>query len=142
MFSGSEIDRDLIQAYLETEYRVLGERLMTLRIGEHCPALASLHVGYGVRCSTFVTACNPYSVALDDVPNAARQADLARELMQRELAFVDGVGLHPSGQWPGEASYLVLGPTLDEARLLGVRLEQNAIVWSDADAVPQLILLR
>lgn len=142
LFSGSEIDRDLIQAYLETEYRVFGDRPLTLRAGEHCPALASLHARYGVRCSAFLTACNPYSVALDDAANAARQAELAHELVQHGLAYVDGIGLHSSGQWPGEASYLALGLRLDEARLLGARLEQNAIVWSDADAVPQLILLR
>jgi hypothetical protein len=31
---------------------------------------------------------------------------------------------------------------LEAAKTLGRALRQNAIVWSDADAVPRLILLR
>ena len=42
----------------------------------------------------------------------------------------------------GEASYLIFGLTLEAAKMLGMRLEQNAIVWAGVDAVPQLILLR
>jgi len=101
-----------------------------------------LHAACGVPCSAFVTACNPYSAALDDAANAERQAVLAHELSHRHCVFRDAIGQHRSNQWPGEASYLVFGLSLEEARLLGIGLEQNAIVWSGADAVPQLILLR
>ena len=67
---------------------------------------------------------------------------LGRALRQRSLICLEGVGRHPANQWPGEVSYLILGLTLDAAKTLGTRLEQNAIVWSGADAVPRLILLR
>ena len=53
-----------------------------------------------------------------------------------------GLGQHPTNGWSGEVSYLILGLTLEAAKVLGARHEQNAIVWSDADALPQLILLR
>jgi len=36
----------------------------------------------------------------------------------------------------------VYGLTLEAAKTLGSRLEQNAFVCNGADAVPQLILLR
>jgi len=36
----------------------------------------------------------------------------------------------------------VPGLSLEASKSLGARFEQNAIVWSGADAVPQLILLR
>ena len=58
------------------------------------------------------------------------------------LEFVAGIGQHPSNQWPGEPSYLVFGLTLEAAKTLGTRLEQNAIVWNGSDGTPQLILLR
>ncbi len=64
------------------------------------------------------------------------------ELGRRSLAYIEGIGQHPSKQWPGEASYLVFGLELEAAKTLGRALRQNAIVWSDADAVPRLILLR
>ena len=67
---------------------------------------------------------------------------LATALEQRGLAFVSGIGQHPSNTWEGEASFIVYGLALADAKALGVHLQQNAIVWSAADGVPQLILLR
>lgn len=142
MFSDSAIDRSTIQAYLETDYRILGNNPSTLRIGVACPELAALHKTHQADSSVFITACNPFSQTFDEAANAVRQAALARELTQRSLLYIDGIGQHPSNQWPGEASFLVFGLTLEAARTLGARLEQNAIVWSGPDAVPQLILLR
>jgi hypothetical protein len=52
------------------------------------------------------------------------------------------LGRHLAGNWPGERSVLVLGLELDAASALGIALRQNAIVCADADAVPQLVLLR
>ncbi len=143
MFSASVIDREIIQAYLETQYHVHGDAPATLVAGQANAALAALHRAAGVTCSAFITAWNPFSQpACDVASNARRQAELARELTQRGLRVIDGIGQHPSGHWPGEESFLVLGLTLEDAKAIGVRHAQNAIVWSGADAVPQLILLR
>ena len=142
MFSDSSIPRDTIQAYLETHYQVLGETPATLRIGQFNPTLAALHDASRVASSAFITACNPLSERLDSQANAARQDALARKLDALGLTRIDGVGQHPSNNWPGEASFLVLGVALDAAKALGNEHGQNAIVWSGADAVPQLILLR
>ena len=130
------------QAYQETEYRVQGDEPFTLRVGQASKVLAILQKRLRVDCSAYITACNPYSQQLDDATNMQRHAELGRELRQRSLIAFEGVGQHPSNQWLGEVSYLILGLTLEAAKVLGSRLEQNAIVWSGADAVPQLILLR
>jgi len=58
------------------------------------------------------------------------------------LKFLDGFGQDPAGKWTEEESFLVLGISLEAAKKLGNQFEQNAIVWSDSDAVPQLIMLR
>ena len=142
LFSGSNIDSDTIQAYLETEYHIHDGTTAILRVGVVCPQLAALHQAHGVDCSAFITACNPLSQLLDDAANAERQRSLAGELKHRSLGFIVGVGQHPSNQWTGEASFLVLGVTLEAARELGNQHEQNAIIWSGTDAVPQLILLQ
>jgi hypothetical protein len=138
----SIIDAGTVQAYRETEYAVHGDEPFTLRVGQVCPALAAAQQRHRVDCSAYITACNPFSQPLDDEANAGRHAALGRELGQRSLACIEGVGKHPSNNWPGEASYLIFGLTLQVARTLGARLEQNAIIWTGADAVPQLILLR
>ena len=136
------IDAGTVQAFWETEYRVHGHETFTLKVGEVCPALDAVHKRHRVDCSAYITACNPFSQILDDEANAERHAALGREINQRSLASIEGIGQHPSNQWPGEASHLIFGLTLEAAKTLGTRLEQNAIVWSGADAVPQLILLR
>jgi len=142
LFSDSAIPKDVIQAYLETHYHVHGHAPTTLKVGEANPHLAALHAAAGVACSAFVTAWNPFSEQQDPARNHERQQALAQTLQQRGLAFIDGIGQHPSNEWPGEASFLVLGLGLDDAKALGTQFGQNAIVWSGADAVPQLVLLR
>ncbi|ARU06022.1 hypothetical protein CCO03_16315 [Comamonas serinivorans] len=136
-----DLDASTHQAFLDTDYHVHGDPPFTLRVNEASAALLALHARAGVRCSAFVTACNPQSTPLDEATNAARQADLADELTRRGLAFIPGVGQHPSNPWPGEASFLILGLDPAEAGALGAQLGQHAILWSGADAVPQLVLL-
>lgn len=142
MLSSTIIDPGTSQAYLETEYHVHGDPAFTLRVGQASPELLDAHKRQRTKCSAFLTAHNPFSELLDEGTNAARQADLARELTHRSLVFHGGMGRHPSNDWPGEESFLVFDLSLEAAKTLCVRFQQNAFVWSGADAVPQLILLR
>ena len=142
MFSASDIHPDLIQAYMETEFRVLEGLTFTLRVGQVSSDLLVAHKRHRVESSAFVTACNPFSQTVSDEINAEKQKALAKELTSRSLEFVEGIGQHPSSKWLGEPSYLIFGLTLEAAKTLGNRFEQNAIVWNGSDGTPQLILLR
>jgi len=141
MTNSSSIDPVTIQAYRETHYIVESETPVTLRVGERNVALAALHKEAGVESSAFVTAWNPFSQKHDDDLNARRQEALADDLARLGVTVMDGEGKHPVDGW-GEPSFLVLGISLEAAKELGARNEQNAIVWAGADAVPQLVLLR
>jgi hypothetical protein len=138
----SVIDAGLIQAYRETHYLVGGTEPFVLRVDERSTALAAAHKRLRTDCSAFITACNPLSEDVGAAFNAQLHAELGLSLRRRGLAYIEGVGQHPSNQWPGEPSYLVFGLKLEAAKTLGRTLRQNAIIWSDADAVPRLILLR
>lgn len=138
----SAISPGLLQAYRETHFVVSGPAPFTLQIGKLCSDLAQLHRTAGVECSAFITACNPFSQELSPTENEARHAELGAILQQRGLPFHEGRGQHPSGGWPAEPSYLVIGLCLSAARELGTAWGQNAIVWAGADAVPALVLLR
>ena len=142
MFQDSVIAQSSIQAYLQTDYHVHGATPLTLNIGVANAGLAALHKTHSVESSAYVTACNPFSQALDNSANDTRQAVLARELQQHGLTYINGIGQHPTNGWTGEQSFLVLGLSREDAKMLGARYKQNAIVWCGPDAVPELVLLR
>ena len=141
MFSESTLPSGLIQAYRETHYKAPSLDL-ALVVDQPNPALDQAQRRHRSGCSAFITACNPYSVELTPTDNGVRQLELAAELRSRSLAFVDGIGQHPSNEWSGEPIFLVFGLTLEAAKTLCARLEQNGFVWSGPDAVPSLILLK
>ena len=136
------IDPATIKAYRETEYRVHGEPVFILRADVASAALQEAHYRHSATCSAFLTACNPYSRLCSPKDNASRQASLLSDIQALNLVVLPGIGQHTGNTWPGEESFLVFGLDLKTARSLGARFEQNALIWSDADAVPQLILLR
>jgi len=134
------MDDDLIQAYKETHYTVQDAEPFVLRIGEASDAVLACHKLHRVECSAFITAWNPFSQQLTAQENEDRQQALIAEIKGRSLSFLPGVGQHPSNNWPGEESVLVLGLSLEAAKTLGRRLEQNAVVCTGRDGVPQLVM--
>lgn len=138
----SQLPAGLIEAYAQTEFRVHAQPAFTLYIGQYCALLQQAMAQAQVNTCLFITACNPYSQSLNDNDNAQRTKQLETDLNRRGLSYLTGVGQHASNEWPGEASFLVLGVSPDSAKELGYAYEQNAIVWSDAQAVAQLWLLR
>lgn len=140
--SDSSIDAATVLAYRQTEYRVCGDSGAVLKVGVRSAQLARLHAAHQTDCSSFITACNPLGAVLDESVNAQRQQALAAQLSRRSLVALPGVGQHPWNGWPGEPSYLVLGLSRQAAQELGRQFAQNALIWSGADAVPELILLR
>lgn len=142
MLSESVIQPETIQAYRETEYRITGEQSLVLRIAEHNEPLSRLYKSNKLDSCAFITACNPCSRCLSDTGNAHRHEELGRELQSRGLKFFQGEGKRPAGDWPAEMSYLILGLSLEAAKILGKKYEQNAIVWCGSDAMPLLVLLK
>jgi len=138
----SEIPPVTIKAYLETDYCVFGESPFVLRVGIANEPLAKLYKRLKTNCGVFVTAFNPFSNEAGESANTARQVELVKELNRRSLTFFDGIGKHPSGEWTAEASYFVLGLSLEAAKALGKKYDQNAVVWCGSDAIPELVLLR
>ena len=136
------IPASTLAAYRQTDSRVYAPQPFTLKVGLFSSSLLALHGQYGVRSSVFVTANNPFSRLLTAEENAARQRKLREAVKHRGWPFLCGSGQHFSGPWPAEASLLVLGPDRDNAVALGRDFGQNAVVYCDADCVPELLLLR
>ncbi len=146
MFQDTALSPKLIQAFLKTHYRVHehGPDVppLTLRVGQASAGLAALHQTHGVDGSAFLTAYNPYAKKADEKVNQNRQEDLKQELSGRSLTFLPGEGQHPTNGWEPEPSVLVLGLSLEAAKVMGRKCEQAAIVWIGPTAVPELVLLQ
>lgn len=146
--SGSEtqLAPSLLQAYLETEYGVASSNEsvadFNLKVGAVSAHLLTLHKRQGVECSAYITPCNPLGESLCAVENESRLTAFRAQLHKRSLLWLEGVGAHSDGQWPGEPSFLVLGLSLESAKLLAKEQAQNAFVWVGKDGVPHLVLLR
>ncbi len=138
----SKINEETIEAYLSTLYIVYGVDGLTLKIGVPNVELQAIYNQYNFESAAFVTAYNPFSQITCDDANQIRQMQLREEIEKQGSIFFNAVGEHPSGSWPGEPSFFILGLSISDAKLIGNRYEQNAIVWCDERAVPNLVLLR
>lgn len=140
----SAIDPDLLSIYQKSDYRVLGggENSFVMHIGIPCEPLRNLLLRTGVSTSCFVSAYNPRSEPCTDEENARAQAQLTQDVRQMGLSYLEGVGEDPDGECAGEPCLLVLGISYENTVTLGKRYGQNAVLWSEVDGMPQLLLLR
>lgn len=141
--SRTEISREKILAYSEAIYRAgTGPSAFVLRIGTFSPELERCFLANRVSCALFITAFNPLGIIADDESNESSHAHLGDELRAHRVKCIEGEGADPAGLWPPEKSYLALGVNAAVARELGLCFKQDAVVWADKDAIPQLLLLR
>jgi len=138
----SLISPETVQAYRETEFRVFAANPLVLKISETSSELIELYEVTRNDACAFVTACNPQGELVSELENLDLQNQLEEDIKFRGLTYIPGEGKHPEGGWPGEPSFLIFDLSLESAKTLGRKFNQNAIIWCDQDAVPQLILLR
>jgi hypothetical protein len=136
------LSSELIDAYRQTHYQVLGDELITLIIGERHGGMLRLMGAYHCSRAAFITAWNPFSQRTSPQENLARQEQLKSLLQSIELPFIEGEGRHPDGQWEGEPSLWVPGIEQAVADQIARQFEQNAYVWIDNTGCPTLRLLR
>ena len=142
VLSDTRISTHLLESYRQTDYQVHGPVPFSLNIGLPSEPLLQLYKQHRCDCAAFITACNPYSQKLAPAVNAQRHLDLMADLTSRSLIFVEGMGIGQDPDWPGEVSCLIFGLALEASRVLGRKFNQNALVWCDQDAKPELVLLR
>jgi uncharacterized protein len=127
---------DLIKAYEKALYAVQDGPV--LRIGEPSAALDTLLDVQAAATAAFVTAANPRGEQRSHAENEAAMRALRASLA---WPYLPGEGSDPEGRWSPEPSVLVLGISRADAEALGRRLEQNAIVFVDKGAAPELVLM-
>ncbi len=139
----TEISLEKIKAYEATHYRAgAGPKACVLRIGQHSPELALRYVATGADSALFITAFNPFGEAQGNKANEDVHAQLGEVLRTLVADVTEGAGADPTKKWDPEMSYLARGISAEDARELGRRFKQDAVVWAGEDAIPKLLLLR
>lgn len=134
------LDEQLVQAYMNAEYRVLNPAIC-IKIGEINPFLNELLMDNNAFYFAFITAENPFSNSFTDSENEFLMNQLATDLKNLNLVFLKGIGIDPSGGWPGENSFFILDINPATAIELGKKYEQNAIVIGKLGDAAKLELL-
>ena len=134
----SQLDPDLLEAYLQTDYIVSDDPPMLMNIGVQSDDARILLASFNTDCGAFITAWNPRSTLLNDEDNDDRQAALLAEIELRRLNYLVGYGERE--EWR-EYSYFILAISREEASELAHQFEQNAYVWVGADGAPELVTM-
>ena len=135
------ISAELLDAYRATVYRVHApDGAIELRIGAANPALDALLARHTVDRAAFVTACNPMSDPRAAAENAAASARLHEDIVAAGFACLSGEGIDPTGRWPVEISFLVLGISPAAAAGLATQYRQAAFVYHRCGAAPEVVL--
>lgn len=130
---------NLIDAYKKAHYTT--ELGITLLIGKSNAKLEMFMNVKGYQEAIYITAWNPFSQALTATENAYRNQQLLKDLKKESFSFhiEKGVGQDPTGHWPGEESFLVLGMDKDLGYKLALKYEQNAFVYYSRNGVAELV---
>ncbi len=139
----TRISKEKIDAYLNTDYRLNHVPApFSLTVGARSDALLELFSVFNTQCGALITACNPAGTEQSEQANLAAQEQLVKELAQLGFAWIDAAAIAKDASWPAERGCFIFGIELDQAKTIGSRYLQDAIIWAADNGVAQLILLR
>jgi hypothetical protein len=134
------LNKDLIEAYRDSDYVVLTKPELVLRVGEPSERLDRLLEEHGAESAVFVTAANPRSEKKSAAQNAEAMSALEGILAAAGYPRYPGEGRNEERTWR-EPSVLAIGIYRDNAQALGRLFGQNAVVFIEMGKAPELLLL-
>ena len=137
-FSAIEI-ANLHIAYQQAVYEAHCDRdKIKLYIGKRNPKLERLLKSLQAKTWALITASNPYSQCLSESENLQRHQELIEYLQPLSYSIFDAWGKDQLGDWTPEKSVLIIGIDSLQAKTIGRRFEQNAIVYGELGKPAQL----
>ena len=131
---------ELETAYRATTYRVfLPGGCCDLRIDQASEGLRCWLETAGASAFVVLTAHNPGSKKLSTEANMERQSAMEVFLLEKHYEPYAGENVVDDGSWPVEECCFITDMTLLDAKALGARFGQNAIVYGTADGIPRLV---
>lgn len=135
-----KVSPELIAAYQDADYVIFADPEFVLKIGEPSARLDALLDEVGATAAAFVTAANPRSKKKSAAENASALSALDQLIAAAGYPWRAGEGREPDGSW-AEPSRLVIGIYRENAEALGRLFGQNAIVFVEKGAAPELVVL-
>ncbi len=125
--------------YRSTCYKVfIDDQIFDLYIGQLNTDFQAYLSASNIDTWAIITAWNPYSKLKTDQENQSAQDQLMASLI--DFTYYQAVGIPDASQkWSPEESLFVLNISKAIAVALGQQFEQNALVFGQADAAPELV---
>ena len=135
------LDPALRLAYERAVYAIFASPGVEFRIGERSDMIEAMMTMSHARTAAFVSSANTRGVATPENERRLAEFLLRSEVSGMKYRVYQGEGRDPQGKWTAEPSVLIMGIPRAEAEALGRKLEQNAIVWIEKGAAPELLVL-
>lgn len=129
----------LIDSYLNTRFEVDGKFTLQPRI--RSVEIEGLFSEKNHQSASCITAFNPASKVCSDEENLSFHEKLIREVESMCVQFLPMLGRCPRGKWKNENGLLLLGVSLNQAKELGRKFNQNAIVFVGRDCIPEIYVI-
>ena len=139
-YNSNKIDQSLLKAYNETVYSTLNP-VLEIKIGQENEELSVFLFDNNAFTWAFVSACNPFSIKIEDEENQKRHQILIDITQNGEFRFLEGQGKHPDSDW-SEKSLLILDISKKEAIKLAKDFQQNAIVFGYFNRAAELVICK
>jgi hypothetical protein len=127
------------EAFLETNYIVLIENGIVLKIGEFPIQLVEKFPQ--IKAWAFITAWNPLPDILTKTENDDRNNQLRDQLESEEFVYHPGIGISKSEDW-SEDSFFIMNIELKEANAISSKYGQLAFLYGDLANGNQLIFTK
>ncbi len=132
------MDSELIQAYTETDYHILPIELI-VKIGKRNARLDFEMDRLSLMNFIIITAWNPRSVEAEYEDNLIQNLKLLKDLVEEDLLIYPALGKTKENIWKPEESWCIFNASKELGLDLGVRYNQNAIVYGEINKPSELL---
>ena len=130
-----------IKAFKDTNYivNIAHNEAITINVGKVYPNLD--RAIKPLNTWAFITAYNPLPKILSDSENTIRNNNLKQDIESLGFQFYTGYGIAKDKSWK-EESFLIVGIEKQEAKKLGAKYGQLAILIGKVGLKSELIILK
>ena len=130
---------ELAAFYSETDFVILDDPPIIMRVGERHDGVRLLLQSFAVDTAVFLSGINPVAAGSSEDERIDRQMQLLSLVEEERLNYFIAMAEHPLSGWT-QQSYFVLGVDKSQAADWAATFQQRAYIWIPPSGIPELIL--